>query len=60
MKFYTKKQLKRLRVALIFESNKRTKFKKHKNSNVNNFNNQENPQIMIDTYEIVGRQDYYF
>jgi hypothetical protein len=28
--------------------------------NVNNFNNQENPQIMIDTYEIVGRQDYYF
>lgn len=28
--------------------------------NVNNFNNQENPQIIIDTYEIVGRQDYYF
>lgn len=26
MKFYTKKQLKRLRVALIFESNKRTKY----------------------------------
>lgn len=26
MKFYTKKQLKRLRIALIFESNKRTRY----------------------------------
>ena len=31
MKFYTKKQLKRLRIALIFESNKRTRYiVKHK------------------------------
>lgn len=28
--------------------------------NINNFNNKQFPQIMIDNYEIVGQQDYYF
>ena len=28
--------------------------------NINNYNDQEYPQIIINEYEIVGRQSYYF